>query len=367
MKHLYHYSDALPRWASFENTEAKKSAGGAKNCGHKGAAFTRLGAGQQCLLLDVSGSGVIHRIWCTLSDRRPVILRSLRLDIFWDNSNFPAVSVPLGDFFGQGLGGSVAFDCECFSSPEGRSYCALLPMPFRSGARIFLVNESDTDIEQVFYDINFSLNVQHDSDVLYFHACWRRENPNVLGDDFEILPTVEGRGRFLGSNIGVITDPRYRNTWWGEGEVNVWLDGDRELPTLCGTGTEDYLGSAWGLGSFCHRWQGCSVADSALGHWAFYRYHVPDPIFFESGCRVAIQTIGGAEKAEVIELLKEKVPLFPVSIYPPGRDLLPLMEYEKVINLAAPALPDGWCNFRRQDRLRADQTSLETAQNTAVL
>ncbi len=30
--------------------------------------------------------------------------------------------------------------------------------------------------------------------------------------------------------------------WWGEGEVKVYFDGETE-PTICGTGTEDYLGS----------------------------------------------------------------------------------------------------------------------------
>ena len=48
---------------------------------------------------------------------------------------------------------------------------------------------------------------------------------------------VEG----IGANIGVITDPSYGGAWWGEGEVKCYLDGDREFPTLCGTGTEDYI------------------------------------------------------------------------------------------------------------------------------
>ena len=56
---------------------------------------------------------------------------------------------------------------------------------------------------------------------------------------------MKGRGRYLGANIGVIADrERYGQTWWGEGEVKVYLDGDTELPTLCGTGTEDYIGTA---------------------------------------------------------------------------------------------------------------------------
>ena len=82
----------------------------------------------------------------------------------------------------------------------------------------------------------------------------------TLGKDFEILPTVKGKGRFLGMNMGIITDPLYQNSWWGEGEVKIYLDGDSDLPTLNGTGTEDYIGTGWGQGLFTHLYQGCLVA-----------------------------------------------------------------------------------------------------------
>ena len=35
------------------------------------------------------------------------------------------------------------------------------------------------------------------------------------------------------------------NGWWGEGEIKFYLDGDREFPTICGTGTEDYFCGAY--------------------------------------------------------------------------------------------------------------------------
>ena len=30
----------------------------------------------------------------------------------------------------------------------------------------------------------------------------------------------------------------------------MFIDGDQEHPTICGTGSEDYAGSGWGLGQF---------------------------------------------------------------------------------------------------------------------
>ena len=29
--------------------------------------------------------------------------------------------------------------------------------------------------------------------------------------------------------------------WWGEGEIKFFMDGDKEFPTIAGTGTEDYF------------------------------------------------------------------------------------------------------------------------------
>lgn len=117
--------------------------------------------------------------------------------------------------------------------------------------------------------------------------------PTRLQHDYEILPHISGRGRYLGANIGVIVDTAtYFHTWWGEGEVKVYLDGDRSHPTLNGTGTEDYIGTAWGQGRFDNLYAGAPIADDRAGLWAFYRYHIPDPIYFHRDIRVTIQQIG---------------------------------------------------------------------------
>ncbi len=337
------------RWISFENMGVERGRAGRENRGAKGHAFDTLAPGETKTLLDAAGSGIITRLWMTISDRSPEMLRSLRLEMVWDGSDRPAVSAPFGDFFGVGLGRRTAFECALFSDPEGRSFNACIPMPFRTSARITLTNESATPLHHLFYDVDLLLGVEHSPQTLYFHTHWRREAPNALGEEFVILPHVPGNGRFLGCNLGIIVDPRYAGSWWGEGEVKVWFGEDTE-PTLCGTGTEDYIGTGWGQGVYSHRTQGCLIADRTNRHWAFYRYHLDDPIYFDGGCKVAIQTIGGAGKAQVIELQSQGAPLIPITLDPGGSaPFLKLLEQPHSADVNDPALPDGWCNFWRQD------------------
>jgi len=116
-------------------------------------------------------------------------------------------------------------------------------------------------------------------------------------------------------NVGVRANPAYGGSWWGEGEVKIFLDGDSGFPTLCGTGTEDYIGSAWGQRKFANRFQGCPVADEQKAEWAFYRFHVPDPVYFENDCRVVLPQIGGNSKEKVIEMVKAGIPMKPISVH----------------------------------------------------
>ena len=282
------------RWASPENPTGAKGQAGRAAGGRKGAPTIAVKAGESAVLAQAQGtSGTVRRIWMTFGDRGPRMLRGLRLDMYWDGAATPAVSAPLGDFFGIGLGRTTAFQSALFSNPEGRSFNTVVPMPFRTGMRIVLTNESGRDIPELFYDVDYTLGDRHPPGTPYFHAVWRRENPTRLKQDYEILPRVAGRGRFLGANVGVIGNrAEYFNTWWGEGEVKMYLDGDSALPTIAGTGTEDYIGTAWGQGQFAHLYQGAPIADEGRAQWAFYRYHVPDPVYFRRDIRVTVQQIG---------------------------------------------------------------------------
>lgn len=341
-------SGTKSRVSSLENVNGKKGSGGQTNHGAKGSAFAPLKAGDSISLLDIGTAGIIQRIWLTIHDRTPAMLHSLRLRCYWDGSSVPAVDVPVGDFFGAALGRPVPFESAFFSNPEGRSFNCYIPMPFHKGARIVITNEGKKDLGLLFFDVDFAELEKPAPAALYFHSVWS-DHKDPVGKDVEILPKVEGRGRYLGVSIGLNVDSVYGATGWCEGEVKVYLDGDGGLPTINGTGSEDYLGTGWGAGLFAHRYQGCLIADDKKNQWVFYRFHIPDPIYFEKDCRVTIQQMGGGTPKEVKALMAKGVPLKPVSIAG-AKGFRGLLDPATPKDALATADDnDDWLNFYRSD------------------
>ncbi len=345
MQHLAKKVNGIEtRWSSFENPKAQKGSGGWENHGAKGHPCDHLYAGKSVTLMEHEGAGEIRRIWMTIGDRSPAALRSLTLRCYWDGCEKPAVEVPLGDFMCSGQRG-VRFESECFASPEGRSFNCYLPMPFRTGAKITLTNESDLDMERLFYDVDYLIKDQPDEELLYFHSWFHRSDPVALEQDHVILPRVSDQGRFLGASFLVNAPAHYGDTWWGEGEVKIYLDGDGELPTLVGTGTEDYIGTAWGQGEYAGRYQGCLIADSQQRCWSFYRFHICDPVYFYRDCKVTIQDIGGGSWQTVKKLYEAGVPMTLVTC-----DGGIQKGYQHLYGKSLEEWPqDGWINFYRCD------------------
>ncbi|HET6628522.1 MAG TPA: glycoside hydrolase family 172 protein [Woeseiaceae bacterium] len=345
---LYHLPEGVrSRMASPENPNGAKGQGARANQGAKGHAFESIEAHGLLELLDLDGTGVIRRIKLTVDDRSPGMLRSLRIAMYWDGAEEPAVSAPLGDFFGLAFGATAVYDTALFTNAEGRSFISIVPMPYRTGARIVIYNDSDTPLEHIYYNVSFEEWDHAPEDIGYLHVYWHRATP-PLGSDFVILPRVHGRGMYLGTNIGVNANPAYGDLWWGEGEVKMYLDGDRRYPSIAGTGVEDYFGTAWGAGRFIDRYSGCLIADKQRRRWACYRYHVPDPVYFHKDIEVTVQQIGGGPLAEVRKLAAAGAPLDPISVDMSGR-MVNLKDMRHPPRLTDKDFPHGWTNFFRRD------------------
>ncbi|MCP4975323.1 MAG: DUF2961 domain-containing protein [Maribacter sp.] len=320
LSNIHQYYKAAPdsvetRWISSENKMGKKGEGGMTNKGAKGDAFSMIGPKDTLVVFNQNGSGIITKMWMansfawSLENRRKI-----SINIYWDGEEKPAVSVPFTDFFSIGLGLMRPFENEFFSMPEGRSFNCAIPMPFRKAAKIEIVNQTDKFV-MFYYKINMLSVPKLADDVLYFHAYWNRDTTTTKGVDYTVLPSVEGRGRYLGTNIGVIGNEKYRGTWFGEGEVKIYLDGDEQYPTLSGTGTEDYIGTGWGQGEYINKIQGSTVSNKEHDIYTFYRFHTYDPVYFHQDCRVTLQQIGNSTKSRIVEMNKNGADIEPVWTY----------------------------------------------------
>lgn len=293
------------RSISFENPTGARGAGGATANGRKGASNRCIGVGEKVVIADIDGPGRIRRIWMTFMPDVPEEMRSVWMEFYYDGMSSPSVSVPCLDFFGLPHGRTAAYDSALTSVHEARGFNAYFPIPFAKHVRIELTN-SGTRPKNLYYQIDFTLECLK-QDEGYLHVLFHRENPTVVKKDFVITSGLQGPGRFLGCVVGIRVLPDGM-TWYGEGEFKVYRDGDRDLPTICGTGLEDYVGSAWGMRQHSAYYAGVPMNIEPPGKevtpqdaWmntpmpdfvSFYRWHLSDPIVFQESLTATIQQMG---------------------------------------------------------------------------
>jgi hypothetical protein len=289
------------RSISFENVTGERGRGGMAAGGRKGAPARTLAPGEKVTLCDIKGPGRVRHIWMTFyPEASPEDKRSLFLEAFYDDLDVPSISVPCLDFFGLPHGRAVPYSSALTSVAEGRGFNSYFPMPFGKRLRIEVTNGGAAPTP-FFYQIDYTLQNPEPS-AGYLHVSFRRENPTTIKRDFIIAGGLRGPGRFLGSSVGirVLHDDM---SWYGEGEFKVYRDGDEKFPTICGTGLEDYVGSAWGMGQHTAPYSGVPIhvapaapandfAEVVPDFVSFYRWHLPDPIISQETLTATIQQIG---------------------------------------------------------------------------
>jgi hypothetical protein len=277
------------RSISFENPTGEAGSGGkaASNLGvgRKGAPARDIKPGETVTLCDVSGPGTIRHIWLT-TVQEPSVQRSAVIRAWWEEQDHPSIECPIGDFFGFAHGKITSYASALHSVAPMGGRNIWLPMPFVHHAKFTFSNEGDKPIP-LFYQVGYTLGDKHPEDVGRLHVLFRRENPTTEKQDFELLPKRQNRGRFIGSVIGVRN--LHPDQWWGEGEIKVYMDGDSQFPTIAGTGSEDYVGLAWGLQQATFPYNGASLVGKEFN--SMYRWHLADPIAWQREARITIQQI----------------------------------------------------------------------------
>ena len=297
------------RSVSPENPTGERGRGGAATAGTGASAARELGpgwkvspsievpAGSTAVLADLAGPGVIRHVWLTSHHS---VWRSLVLRAYWDGAASPAIAVPLGDFFCQGWGEYAQVSSQPIAVNPNGGLNSYWEMPYRKTARIELENLGP-GAAVVYFQIDYEL-VDVDDNAGYLHAQWRRNNPLPYGDVHTVLDAVRDRGHYVGTYLAWGSNSA---GWWGEGEVKFYLDGDSDLPTICGTGTEDYFGGAWNFDVPGHGYTTYSTPFLGLPQVlrpdglyrsqqrvGMYRWHIPDPIRFTTDIRVTVQALG---------------------------------------------------------------------------
>ncbi len=245
---------------------------------------------EELVLCDAKGPGTITHIWMTVDPGRelPFSARKVIFRIYWEDQAEPAVEVPLGDFFGMGLGiRHNLWTLPVRVSAEGRAMNCFFPMPFLKEARLTLENQGEKDV-LVYWNIDGTRGMAPGG-ACYFHAVYRQEVPALSAMEYEILE-VKGSGRYLGTLFCIQqTTPG----WPGEGNDRFYVDGDT-LPTLEGTGLEDYFLDAWDFRPSNSPFYAIPLStgeETGSVHTAL-RWHLADPVRFRRSLRVTVEKRG---------------------------------------------------------------------------
>jgi hypothetical protein len=269
-----------------------------------------IAGGETLTLLDDAGPGMISHVWFTIASDDPNHLKALVLRMYWDGETTPSVETPVGDFFGLGLGEYYLYQSVPLSVGSAKALNSFFPMPFQKHARITVTNEGSIKVDAFYFNIDYrAYGKPLPADSLYFHAQYRQATPargwtndwrsnsdplvdgkkNLNGEGNYVWMEATGRGHFVGVTMSVLQN---QDGWWGEGDDMFFVDGE-SMPSINGTGSEDYFLGAWDFGGhpFSYGLFGAPVVgeERAGGRWSLYRFHLDSPIPFTKTLRATIE------------------------------------------------------------------------------
>lgn len=266
--------------------------------------------GKSATLLNITGAGAVTHVWFTINSRDPHHLKNLVLRAWWDGEASPSVEVPIGDFFGLGLGEYFTYQSALTAVAPIKALNAYFEMPFGTAARLTVTNEGNIRTDNLYFAIDYIEMASLPPEMGRFHAQYRQSAPakssmdqwsvnwdksvndlkNLNGEGNYVFLEATGRGHFVGVVQAV---EQNQDGWFGEGDDMIFIDGETQ-PTINGTGTEDYFNGAWDFGGqpFAYLHNGAPYImdpERIGGRYCLYRWHTESPVSFEKSIRVTIE------------------------------------------------------------------------------
>jgi hypothetical protein len=318
MGNLSRLSDARTRSISPENFTGEKGKGamadpvkdkGKRNVanaaneardlgkGWKVNPFIIINAGETVTIAEMEGPGAIQQIWMTPTGNWQFSI----IRFYWDDEKTPSIEAPVGAFFGMAWNEYAPLNSLAVTVNPGSAFNCYWKMPFRKKCKITMENINDAEPMRLYYQVNYTLT-EVGNDEAYFHAQYRRSGTGD-GSVHTIVDGVKGKGQYVGTYMALGVR---NNGWWGEGEIKFYIDGDKDYPTIAGTGTEDYFSGSYNFeNKVTRQYQEFSTAYAGLHQvikpdgvyksqqrFGMYRWHIMDPVRFENDLKITIQDLG---------------------------------------------------------------------------
>jgi len=278
------------------------------------ADFIVVEPGQTITLLQTAAPGIITHMWFTIDSQEEFYLKKLVLRAYWDGETEPSVEVPMGDFFGLGLGEYFLYQSALTTVASVKALNAYFPMPFGKSARLTVTNEGQLKVNSLYHNIDYVTLKELPTDLGYFHAQYRQATPcrgwtddwkrnseplvndkkNLSGEGNYVFMEAQGTGHFVGVTHAILQN---QDGWPGEGDEMIFVD-SRAEPAINGTGTEDYYNGAWDFGgideprAFGYLHNGAPFMmnpERVGGRYCLYRWHLESPIAFQKSLRVTME------------------------------------------------------------------------------
>ncbi len=249
-----------------------------------------IGSKETKLVARLTGPAAIDYFQLTLNPITSETVQGVRLQIYWDDIEEPAIDCSLRSFFCSNVEVKSWNSVPLGFWGEKNLFYSQFFMPFRKKAEIYLVNDSDKDVT-----LNFEYHLigkQWNKNSLHFYA---RSHKRELMTGF-IYPflELEGKGNFVGWNLlsaSQTIEPKY---FYLTGDEYFYVDGEQEASWL-GTGEDNYFNGDDFFGEISHFWvptHGCLIKmPKAGGVTHCFRFHFLDAVPFNTSL-VLIKEIG---------------------------------------------------------------------------